>query len=376
MMDVKMGNAIAGKRKELGLTQEQLAECLGVTKAAVSKWEQGRSLPDVALVPLLASRLDLTLEELFAYEPQLSKEEAKRLSGELHELLASDAKAGIRKSRELTTLYWSCERALSSIAGTLSSVSTSAEENVKADWEDREAMANEAARVYERVEELCEDAAEAVQVRRQRAMVLHTAGRNQEAIELLEPLAVKSTEYAENMLAAMYYTDGQEEEAARVNRRTIAIGLQLMCAGLSSVAVFGAEEEVDLAYKVVEGLEGALSLSRFEGSIVWQLRLVKAVQLVKAGEADAGLDLLQGFAEAVVDYLETMCAGKPDVPALLDRSVFTFGAECPPELVRKGQESSRESLIKMFEHDRDLEPYHDDPRYQQALKALREWRAK
>ena len=138
----------------------------------------------------------------------------------------------------------------------------------------------------------------------------------------------------------------------------------------------GEEQVVGDELAVVEGLEGALSLSRFEGSIVWQLRLVKAVQLVKAGEADAGLDLLQGFAEAVVDYLETMCVGKPDVPALLDRSVFVFGDVCPPELVRKGQESSRESLIKMFEHDRDLEPYHDDPRYQQALKTLREWRAK
>jgi len=75
---------------------------------------------------------------------------------------------------------------------------------------------------------------------------------------------------------------------------------------------------------------------------------VKSVQLVKAGEADAGLDLLQGFAEAVVDYLETMCIGKPDVPALLDRGVFVFGAECPPELAHKGQESSRRNLIMMF----------------------------
>lgn len=54
--------------------------------------------------------------------------------------------------------------------------------------------------------------------------------------------------------------------------KPIEHGLQLMCAGLSSVAVFGAEEEIDLAYKAVEGLEGALSLSRFEGSIVWQPR--------------------------------------------------------------------------------------------------------
>ena len=44
---VKIGKYIAGKRKELGLTQRQLADKLGMSDKSVSKWERGVCLPDV-----------------------------------------------------------------------------------------------------------------------------------------------------------------------------------------------------------------------------------------------------------------------------------------------------------------------------------------
>ena len=48
---VNIGRTIARERRRRGLTQEALAEHLGVSKAAVSKWELAQSLPDVALLP-------------------------------------------------------------------------------------------------------------------------------------------------------------------------------------------------------------------------------------------------------------------------------------------------------------------------------------
>ena len=44
---VKIGKYIAGKRKDLGMTQKQLAEKLGMSDKSVSKWERGVCLPDV-----------------------------------------------------------------------------------------------------------------------------------------------------------------------------------------------------------------------------------------------------------------------------------------------------------------------------------------
>ena len=53
------------RRLELGLTQEELANRLFVTKKAVSRWETGRGLPDVSLLPELANALGITIDELF-----------------------------------------------------------------------------------------------------------------------------------------------------------------------------------------------------------------------------------------------------------------------------------------------------------------------
>ena len=61
---------IVRSRKALGLTQEGLAQKLGVTNQAVSKWESGQSCPDLALLPLLADLFGITIDELFGREPK------------------------------------------------------------------------------------------------------------------------------------------------------------------------------------------------------------------------------------------------------------------------------------------------------------------
>ena len=61
---------IAMHRRRLGLTQEALAQKLGVTNQAVSKWESGQSCPDIALLPALADIFGITLDELFGREPK------------------------------------------------------------------------------------------------------------------------------------------------------------------------------------------------------------------------------------------------------------------------------------------------------------------
>ena len=61
---------IARYRKELGLTQEGLAQKLGVTNQAVSKWESGQSCPDIALLPKLADLFGISIDALFGREPK------------------------------------------------------------------------------------------------------------------------------------------------------------------------------------------------------------------------------------------------------------------------------------------------------------------
>ena len=59
-----IGNRVAKCRKEKGLTQEGLAERLGVSSQAVSKWENDASCPDISLLPQLCKELGITTDEL------------------------------------------------------------------------------------------------------------------------------------------------------------------------------------------------------------------------------------------------------------------------------------------------------------------------
>lgn len=64
MNQAAAGKLIAQKRKEHNLTQEQLAEKLGLSNKTISKWETGKCMPDYSVVRQLCEALDLTIAEL------------------------------------------------------------------------------------------------------------------------------------------------------------------------------------------------------------------------------------------------------------------------------------------------------------------------
>lgn len=64
MDNQKIGNLIKKRRKELELTQQQLADMLGVSHKSVSKWECGNSLPDISILKNVANILNLSIDDL------------------------------------------------------------------------------------------------------------------------------------------------------------------------------------------------------------------------------------------------------------------------------------------------------------------------
>lgn len=64
MDNYKIGNMIALLRKEKGLTGEKFAELLGVSPQAISKWENGKCLPETSLLPLISEILGTSIDSL------------------------------------------------------------------------------------------------------------------------------------------------------------------------------------------------------------------------------------------------------------------------------------------------------------------------
>ena len=73
MADINIARTIVTKRREKGMTQEELAEFMGVSKASVSKWETGQSFPDIALLPKLASFFNISIDELMDFRPEMTQ---------------------------------------------------------------------------------------------------------------------------------------------------------------------------------------------------------------------------------------------------------------------------------------------------------------
>lgn len=80
-----MNHVIQEKRRALGLTQEQVAEHMGVSTPAVSKWETGQTCPDTALLPRLARLLKTDLNSLFAFQESLSPDEIREICTSIRE---------------------------------------------------------------------------------------------------------------------------------------------------------------------------------------------------------------------------------------------------------------------------------------------------
>lgn len=82
-----LGTQIALYRKKKNITQEALAQKLGVTNQAVSKWESNQCCPDVMLLPRIADIFEITLDALFGRETAVSADLPWEDDGTLHVVL-------------------------------------------------------------------------------------------------------------------------------------------------------------------------------------------------------------------------------------------------------------------------------------------------
>ena len=76
---MEIGNQIKQFRIRRGATQEELAERLGVTAQAVSKWERGAATPDIALLPEISAYFGVTIDELFALSDETRMERIQNM---------------------------------------------------------------------------------------------------------------------------------------------------------------------------------------------------------------------------------------------------------------------------------------------------------
>lgn len=82
---MKIGEVIRKYRKEKNMTQEEMANRLGVTAPAVNKWENGNTMPDILLLAPIARLLDISLDTLLSFRVELTDKEINEMLEEVNE---------------------------------------------------------------------------------------------------------------------------------------------------------------------------------------------------------------------------------------------------------------------------------------------------
>ncbi|MEL7659352.1 helix-turn-helix transcriptional regulator [Acetobacterium wieringae] len=109
MKEINIGKIILTKRREKGLTQEDLASYMGVSKASVSKWETGQSYPDITLLPQLGAYFNISIDELMGYSPQLTPAAIKILYHRLaNDFSSQPFDTVLAECQDMIKKYYAC----------------------------------------------------------------------------------------------------------------------------------------------------------------------------------------------------------------------------------------------------------------------------
>ena len=265
---MEMRQVIRQRRRELGLTQEQVADYLGVTAPAVNKWENGATCPDIGLLAPLARLLHTDLNTLFGFYGDLTKQELIRFCKALGEVSRRDGMAAAFDiAREKLREYPASEQLLYSaalqlqsqlITSGLSGEEQASYEVVLQSW-------------YERLAESAEPAirSSAYYMLASRALAAKAYARAQFCLDQLPDR--NATADKRLLQAELYLRKGEPEQAAKLLQTALvgAVGeVQMLLYKLVDAEVAAENrEDADYAAERTGALAALLDLSPYSGLV-------------------------------------------------------------------------------------------------------------
>lgn len=239
------------KRKELGLTQEKIAEYLGVSTPAVNKWEKGATYPDISLLPPLARLLQTDLNTLLCFHEGLSEQEINHFTVKLTEVIRKDGYAtGFAMGEEKVREYPHCGQLIHHIALILDGALMFSELNE----DDKEQYQEKILTLYERIADSEDD-----KVRDNAIFMCVSKYINklefEKAQEMMALLPDKNAVVDKYHLQAILYTkENKLASAAEVWERKLLFALNDITMILISLADLARQEKDDERVAHLAGL--------------------------------------------------------------------------------------------------------------------------
>ena len=330
-----IGEVIKKHRKNKGMTQEEMAACLGITTPAVNKWERGNTLPDVTLLAPIARLLDITTDELLSFKDELTDKEINQYISKVQKDLEDKSFHEVFISvKEKIEEYPNCEELIWKAAVLLDANRIAAGlpdkenyDNTIFGWFERclrsknEQIRNQAAdslfHAYFRKEDyekanqyLGYFSLENPERKRKAALVNSKTGKQAEAYRAYEELIFAGYQHIQmtlNSLRTLYMEDGNHEMAKKLVEVSSSAASTFEMGKYNEVC-FGLEVaawEKDTAWTaqlMQDILDGIETIGDFAKSRLYQHMTLKTV----GSEFSAGLKqkLLESFTDESFSYMQ------------------------------------------------------------------------
>lgn len=335
---MQIGDVIRKYRKENNLTQEEMANRLGVTTPAVNKWENGNSYPDIMMLAPIARLLHISLDTLLSYHEELSDVEIGNIVYEADKRLKENSYDEVFLwVKEKIENYPNCKILIWQLAAILDA------QRMFHPVSDSEKYDNYILNCYERVLE-----SEDENIRTGAADSLFGYYMRKEQYEKAENfLSYYSQQNPERKRkqAMLYSKMGKIQEAYKAYEEILFSGYQMLSMVFNSIYMQAMQEENrSKAHKMVEKQQELARL--FEMGTYYEVSCRLELAL-KEKDADAVIDIVQKMLESVEEI------GSFSDSELYEHMTFkkadeTFG------------EGFRENLIKQFQEDEAFEFLRDD----------------
>lgn len=296
MREINIAGVLVEKRREKGITQEELASYMGVSKASVSKWETGQSYPDVTFLPQLAAYFNISIDELMDYKPQMEKEDIRKLYRSLSVQFTQKPFAeALDACRAIIHKYYSCFPLLLQMGILLFNHMELAKESAQG-----QALLLEIKPLFERVRSQSGETALIRQARYMEALCCIALNDPSGALALLER-EMEPALPPEILLATAYQMTGRADEA----REVLQIGMYQNVVELLNFLPAYLPLCVDKPEKFEEtlrrgmGVAEAFDMRRLHPAVLVGLYLAGAQGYCAQGNAGRALDLLEGYAQMV-----------------------------------------------------------------------------
>jgi transcriptional regulator with XRE-family HTH domain len=254
---MQVGDVIRKYRKDRNMTQEEMAKRLGVTAPAVNKWENGNSLPDVALLSPIARLLNISVDTLLSHEKELSALEVNRLVEEANEKLKKENTDEVFVwIKKCLTEYPNCNNLILWMARVFDSHLSMSE------TADRERYDQYLLDCYNRVvesddETLKNAAAESLYY------FYWNKKQYEQAEKYLNCLSLENPERKRKQ-AMIYSKTGRQDEAYKMYEELLYAGYQNLNSTLYSIYILAMEEKnTDKAHMMIEKIKELARLFEF-----------------------------------------------------------------------------------------------------------------